>query len=424
MLAGLKTFWKSHRTELILFLIALPYLIAQNTHGGDFRVLLTGAGYLARGTSPYGVTMPIEPGITDVFLYSPFVGFVLMPLTYLPEVIPTFIFSLINFFILFRIWYIMAAWLQIGNFPPVKRRWWCIITIAFIIRFIMHVFENSQQNIIVLYLSLEGLYLIFLRGRAAGGLLLALGICLKLLPIVFLPYLVYKRKFSATLTAVSLFILLLLLPATWFGLTFDLHLLQGWWTAINPTLDKYNTQQNVGVQFHCISALIPVYFSDSNYHGFTVNIMNLPPDKLFLLINVVRLLLISFTLCFLWIGRSAKEQSALFVFWQLSYIFLLIPLIFPHQAKYSYVNLLPAFGYLAFYLVSVYGLTSPVAKSDKTILLVSMAAVFILTTLTADIIWGMDIGKYFQFLKLVTIGSLLLIPVLFFFSPKRLSGIL
>ncbi len=420
MLKSTKHFLLLHRTELIIFLIAFPYLIAQNLHGGDFRILLTGAGYLARGVSPYGIVMPIEPGITDVLLYSPFVAFVLMPFTYLPEIVPTFIFCLINFFLLFRLWFIISTWLKTDSLSAIQKRWWYIITIAIMVRFILHVFENSQQNIVVLYLSLEGLYQIFLRGKTMGGLLIAIGICLKVLPVVFLPYLVYRGKIGATLAIVLFCALLLLLPAAWFGFNFDMHLLQGWWTAINPTIDKYNAAQNVGVQFHCISALVPVYFSDSDYKGFSVNFMHLNSSQLFVLINIIRLALISFVFYFLWKGPAGKNRQPIFLFWELSYIFLLIPLIFPHQAKYSYINLLPAIGYIAYYIVSVYNLSTKEGKRDKTMLLISMAVILIPLVLTADIFWGMSIGKYFQFMKMVTIGTILVIPALACFSPARL----
>jgi hypothetical protein len=420
MLNFAKAFLKSHRTQLIIFLVALPYLIAQNLHGGDFRILLTGAGYLTKGVSPYGIVMPIEPGITDVMLYSPFVAFVLIPLTYLPEFIPTFIFTLINFFVLYRIWRIMGIWLKTDTLNNVQKRWWFILSIAFILRFVLHNFEKTQMNIVVFYLSFEGLYQILLRSKSIGGFLLALGICIKLLPLVFLPYLVYRKKINASFATVLFCALLLLLPAAWFGFTFNFHLLQGWWAAINPTLDKYNSQQNVGVYFHCISALIPVYFSDCSYNSFSVNVMNLDPSKLFLLINAIRLVLVAITLFFLLASRNVNERPPLFLFWELSYLFLLIPLIFPHQQKYSYINLLPAFGYIAFYVVRLYPLSSSTAKREKIFLFSAMGLVFTLTTLTADIIWGMSFGKYFQFMKLITVGTIILIPVLAFFSPQRL----
>ena len=420
MLNRAKQFFLLYRTELIIFLIALPYLIAQNLHGGDFRILLTGSGYLAKGFSPYGIVMPIEPGITDVFLYSPFVGFILMPLTYLPEIIPTFIFCLVNFLMLYRIWHIMGNWLQIKTLSDIQKKWWFAISIALTLRFILHNFEKAQMNIVVFYLTFEGLYQIFLLAKPArGGFLLALGICLKVLPVIFLPYLVYRKKISSTMAVVLFCMLLLLLPATWFGFAFDVHLLQGWWAAINPTLDKYNSQQNVGVYFHCISALIPVYFSDCSYQGLSVNIMSLEPQALFLLINIIRASLVGLVFFFLLKSASDNKRNAIFMFWEQAYIFLLIPLVFPHQQKYSYVNLLPVFGYIAYYIVNVFAVSTKTGKRDKTILLVSMAVILIPLVLSADIFWGMRIGKYFQFMKMVTIGTILLIPVLAYFSPAR-----
>jgi hypothetical protein len=416
----IEAFYRSYRTELIIFLISIPYLIAQTLNGGDFRILLKAAAYFRNGISPYGIVMHISSNTTDVFLYSPFVGFILAPLTHLPEFVIIFIFCLINFFILFRIWAIMVKWLNIDRLSEVQKKWWFILSVAFIMRFILHNFEKTQMNIVVFYLSFEGLYQIFLRGRAMGGILLALGICIKLLPLIFLPYLLYRKKAGLTFGIILLCGLLLLLPSIWYGFAFDRQLLQGWWSAINPTLEKYNSQQNTSVYFHCISALIPVYFSDCSYHGLSVNIMNLKSDQLFLLINIIRLVLAGVTIWFLWVG-SIKKHLGIFLFWELAYLFLLIPLLFPHQQKYSYINLLPAYGYIAYYLVNTFSLSSPEAKRDKAIMLVLVTVIVLLTIFTADIFWGYEIGKYFQFMKLITVGTLILIPVLAYFSPARLQ---
>lgn len=419
-LQKIKTFFTAYQVQIIISLIAIPYLVGQTLHHGDFQILLVAAGYLCKGASPYGILMHIEGEVWDVFLYSPFVGFVTMPLTYLPRFIPIFAFNVFSFFLLFRIWRIMGNWLQINNLTGAQKRWWFVLTVFLILRFILHNFENSQQNIMVLYLSLEGLYQIFLRGKNAGGMLLALGICIKILPVVFLPYLLYRKKITALLATVVFSILLLLLPVLWFGMPFEKELLTGWWNAINPALDRYNADQNAGIMFHCITALIPVYFSDCAYHGFSVNIMHLDKQQLSWIINGLRALLVLFTLYFLWVGRLAKNNNHLYLFWQLAYIFLLIPLIFPNQNKYAYLNLLPSYGYLVYYFISIYGLPAASAKKDKTILLLAMAPVIIFTVLTADIFWGMAIGKYFQFMKLITIGTLPLIPALAYFSPGRL----
>jgi hypothetical protein len=214
--------------------------------------------------------------------------------------------------------------------------------------------------------------------------------------------------------------LLLFLPAFYFGFGMEIQLLQGWWEAINPTLDKYNGGQNTGIIFHCISSLIPVYFSDCSYRGLSVNVMHLDGHQLFLLINIVRAIFVLFTLYFLWVGYSAKKHSTLFLFWELAYIFMLIPLVFPNQNKYAYTNLLPAFAYVGYYIVNTFNISSSGARRDRIILTGMLVAVIIPAILTADIFWGMETGKYFQFLKLITVGAILLIPVLAIFSPRRL----
>src|ERR1039457_4019534 len=198
-------FIKRYRFQILIILIGIPYLVLQARNGGDFRILLRGAEYLRSGQSPYGILMPIHGIVWDVFLYSPFVAFIMIPFTYIPEFIPTFIFCLINLFVLFRVWRIMSIWLVVKSLSNVQQRWWYILSIVLILRFLLHNFENTQMNILVFYFCLEALYQIFLRGKNSGSLLLALGICLKLLPIIFLPYLLYRKKVKALLCIALVF---------------------------------------------------------------------------------------------------------------------------------------------------------------------------------------------------------------------------
>lgn len=417
-------FLKKYWVQLVIILIAIPYLVVQSREVGDFRILLRGAEYLRRGVSPYGIVMPIHGRGTDMLIYSPFVAFVMLPLTYLPEFIPAFIFNLFNIFLLFRIWAIISTWLEINKLYMGEQKWWYVLTILLILRFILHNFENTQQNILVLYCSLEGLYQIFLRSKNTGALLLALGICIKLLPLVFLPYLVYRRKSLAALITIAFSAVLLFLPAIWFGAGFEIDLLRGWWTAINPTLDKYNAGQNVGYLFQSIPSLISVYFSDCSYQGLSVNIMNLDKQQLFWIISISRVILVLPVFYFLQVTDSShKEQKKIFTFWEISYLFLIIPLIFPNQGKHAFTNLLPSFAYIIYYLLSINRTMSSSGKRERMILLTCLSLVVIFTSFTADIFWGFEIGRYFQFMRFITIGTIVFVPVVAFFSPRRLLSV-
>ncbi|MGL1465735.1 glycosyltransferase 87 family protein, partial [Vibrio parahaemolyticus] len=84
-------------------------------------------------------------------------------------------------------------------------------------RFILHNFEKTQMNIVILYLTIEGLYQLMLMQRKRGIFLLAVGICLKVLPIAFIPYLIYRKKIGAVIGIVLVSACLLLTPSLVFG---------------------------------------------------------------------------------------------------------------------------------------------------------------------------------------------------------------
>lgn len=223
---------RKYRWHVLILLFFTPYLVVKAIGGGDFRILLTGAAYLRNGISPYGTNMAIPGGTTDVFLYSPFVAFIITPLTYLPEFIPVFAFLILNLLLVFRLWWLIGEWLNIRMLTPLLQKWWLGLTVFFLLRFVLHNFEKTQMNIVVLYLSVEGMYQILIKEKISGAFLLALGICLKILPIVFLPYLLYKKKIASSLAIALACMVFLLIPATVIGFHFNNELLTGWWRCI------------------------------------------------------------------------------------------------------------------------------------------------------------------------------------------------
>jgi hypothetical protein len=71
-------------------------------------------------------------------------------------------------------------------------------------RWLLANFEHLQVNILIFLLALGGLYLISTRREGLGALALGLGAALKVMPIVFVPYLAYRRRWrAATLVAMA-----------------------------------------------------------------------------------------------------------------------------------------------------------------------------------------------------------------------------
>jgi hypothetical protein len=84
-------------------------------------------------------------------------------------------------------------------------------------RYLVSNFDHLQINLIVFALALGGLDL-DRRGRAlAGGFAIGLASAIKLMPIAFVPYLLWARRWTAAAAATAATIILSLLPAAVFG---------------------------------------------------------------------------------------------------------------------------------------------------------------------------------------------------------------
>jgi len=66
-------------------------------------------------------------------------------------------------------------------------------------RWLLANLEHLQVNILIFCLALGGLYLISTNREGLGGLTLGLGAALKVMPIVFVPYLAYRRRWRAAI---------------------------------------------------------------------------------------------------------------------------------------------------------------------------------------------------------------------------------
>lgn len=78
--------------------------------------------------------------------------------------------------------------------------------------------QHTQVNILLLFLVLSAFHLMRTGRQAAGGLSLALAASLKAVPVVFLPYLLYKRAWrAAAWTGAFLLLLNVVVPAAVFG---------------------------------------------------------------------------------------------------------------------------------------------------------------------------------------------------------------
>jgi len=393
-------------------LLVLIYIIIRAKKGGDFDVYLTASTLLSNKDNIYRVVLP---GLQ--YYYSPLFAVLIHPFSYLPFFIPELLWLMLNVFFLYRIWVIISQFLGIDSFESREKNLIFLLALGMSLRFLLYNFDMIQINIFLLYASIESIYLFSQNRTWAGALLLALAINIKILPLPLIPYLIYRGKFKAALFTILFFTAFLYLPGVIIGFDYNSYLLAEWWNVINPfKMDNLIEERN---GTHSLIALIPVLLTDTTGDfPFKRNFVNLDLATVFLILKICQLTLIVLTFYFLRTFPFKKAMNSIHTCWELAYILLVIPLIFPHQQKYAFFYIFPSLVYVLTFLVYQKKNNFNYFSYQKYKSVIALLVlVFALTTLTTDGV----IGRYFcditQHYRIVTYGTLLLIVPLSICKP-------
>jgi hypothetical protein len=134
---------------------------------------------------------------TRMFGYLPAAFFFLWPFTLSPPPLGLVAFVMLGalaavatWMLLLRYWFARGDLADGGAFV-----WPVLLTVAHV----QHAQQANQFTTFVLLLCVAGLTLLMQRREAAGGFTLGLAVCVKVTPIVFLPYLLLRRQWRALL---------------------------------------------------------------------------------------------------------------------------------------------------------------------------------------------------------------------------------
>lgn len=396
---------------LVLFLIAIVLCWVEAEGKGDFYIYLSATGDLIKGQNFY------ENKYVNGYhyFYSVLFALLLNPFYALPFFWVKFCWLLLNVLLYFKLFQLLikSKLLEVLND---KQRSLCIFLVfVFSLRFFLDNLHNSQITIIILWCSIYGLYLIANNKPISGSVILALGINIKLLPIVFLPYLIYRGYFKAFGFTVLFYFVYLFGPSLFIDHEYNMSLLKTWLGLINPS----NQNHVLDVEersFHGLSTLLSTLFVKDvpDIYALTLkrNIADVSISTLSLILLSIRLLLVSFTLYFLKFKPFSKAKSVWQQCIEISYMLLLIPLIFPHQQHYAFMFTAPAFGIIIFYFISNY---SQISKNKKTTIIILLTVIYLCANL--KLLLG-EFNKYYEHYKILTYGALLLIPLLVWVSRQ------
>ena len=403
----------------ILVLVFLTRIAFTN---GDFKALLEAAKLVAAGKNPYHVWIFVSEGNYDLYFYSPFWAVLLIPFTHLPNFIPNIIWLVANGWFLCRICILLAKYLEPHTIAGNKLRWILFLSILMSLRYILYNFEMIQMTIFLLWGSLESIDLFKKKYFLIGGAILALIINIKILPVVLIPWLIYRREWRGAVSTLGFSIVFLLLPSVILGWSPNLYLLSEWWSVINPGNTEHLAETDLGL--HSLTALIPTLFTKTEgVLPYARNLFNLDASTTTAILNTSRAGLILFTLFFLRWPPFKQARSTLHELRELSYILLLIPLIFPHQQKYAFFLAFPAMFYISGFIVYNF---RPAERKTSNLQYFAVLALFFLSfalmTLSSDGIIGRQLNLVTQHFKTITYGAVILIVILFILPAGLLQA--
>jgi hypothetical protein len=153
------------------------------------------------------------------FTYPPIFAFLMLPLAPLP------------LWLRDLIWYLVTVGAAVGSFkmaellarsavaPPlnaIELSWTRFLGLLFSAKLILAVLENQAYDALVLVALLAGLVALLNGREFSAGAGLAFAAALKATPLIFLPYLIWRRHFTAAAAFVVVFVAASFLPDLFF----------------------------------------------------------------------------------------------------------------------------------------------------------------------------------------------------------------
>ena len=144
-------------------------------------------------------------------------------------------------------------------------RWVLLVTIALAGKHLISPLENQQTDIVIAACLFSGLYLIAERRPAAGGALVGLGAAMKCTPLLFIPYLLWRKQWLAAAAAAGVAVGVNLAPDWIYPQTNGLSYLGDWktvyltgvaqnapgeWAEDQPSQTRLSANQSLAGFFH------------------------------------------------------------------------------------------------------------------------------------------------------------------------------
>ncbi len=200
-------------------------------HAPWFGLLVAAAAYYPRfSRDPTGVALyphaaecllrnEVLQNCEVYFTYPPAFAFLMIPFVPLPIGLRTVLWYVITIaatVACLRLCEALAGRLVANRWSEAEVAWFRIIALVLSLRFILAVFESQAYDMLVFVFVLAGLWGLAGNRSALGAGSLAVAAALKATPLIFLPYLLLKRRFLPAAVFSLVFLAVSLLPDLFF----------------------------------------------------------------------------------------------------------------------------------------------------------------------------------------------------------------
>ncbi len=324
----------------LFFIIVYSLYISEKIRiDNDFTVFWMAGHNFATGAELYNRT-----GGASRYIYPPFAAMLFQFFSLFPLKTAAFIFMFVNFCLLLLIIGLTRQILSHFAIDGKKATIALISGVFLSFRFILYHIQFIQMNELMLVLCLAGINA-SLNGKTwLSGILIVLGVFIKILPIFFIPWLVLRSGYKMIFVLVSCCLLCILAPLLWRGEVAGFADIHNYYTAFLAPFQH----GKVEAEFHNQSlgaVLYRIFLPTENGAGYNYQLWNLSPLSVSWLYKITLLILAGLSAGYLLWERFILHGNTLR---GLALIFLCMHLLSGITWEYHLISLL--FVYAVFML--------------------------------------------------------------------------
>ncbi len=301
--------------------------------------------------------------------------------------VPIWFFSIFVFF-MGAIFFIHKILIADGKEKILSKTFYAL-AILMTMRFLLSVVQRVQSDCLVLFLLSLFIFALFYKKEAIAGISLATASMIKLTPLIFLPYLLLRKKIKAALACGLSIVFYLLVPSLYVGAGRNLEYLKNWFLVQKKNPADYIFWYKNQSLLSCLSRFLS---KDSQ-----LAILNLDPMQVFIIFVVLASIL--FSLIFILRRKIKPARPGPAYLTELSLVIICMVLFSPLGWKHSFVHLIIPHLVLLYYILYI----NPQDKVTRTLLIFSF---FLNTVLNPEL--TKPFAEIVQLYSSITCGTLIL----------------